>query len=61
MLAPEVSEPSEFGLDDPTSRYTIGLRNGEERVLLVGNQTVDGENTYAQIEGFPQLVLVHTS
>lgn len=61
VLSAEISDPAEFGLDDPSSRYTIGMRNGEDRVLIVGNKTVNGESTYAQIEGFPQLVLVDTS
>ncbi len=61
VLSAEFDDPAEFGLDDPISRYTIGLRNGDERVLLIGDQTVNGESTYAQIETFPQLVLVDTS
>ncbi len=61
VLAQTFDNPAEFGLDEPTGRYSIGLRNGEERVLLVGDTTVDGENTYAQVEGFPQLVLVDQS
>ncbi len=61
VLSADINDPAQYGLDDPSSRYSIGLRNGEERVLLIGNQTVNGESTYAQIEGFPQLVLVDTS
>ncbi len=61
VLDANIDDPTQYGLDNPTSRYTIGLRNGEDRVLLIGNQTVSGEATYAQVEGFPQLVLVDTS
>lgn len=61
VLSEEFTNPAQYGLDEPSSRYTIGLRDGEDRVLLIGDQTVNGESTYAQIEGFPQLVLVDTS
>ena len=61
VLDTEITDPAQYGLDIPSSRYTIGLRNGTERVLLIGNTTVNGESTYAQNVGFPELVLVDTS
>ncbi|MDA0232306.1 MAG: DUF4340 domain-containing protein [Chloroflexi bacterium] len=61
FLNTEIQDPAQYGLDNPSSRYTIGLRNGEERVLLIGDLTVNGESTYAQMEGLPNLVLVDTS
>ncbi len=61
VLNSEIDNPARYGLDNPVSRYTIGLRNGEERVLLIGNQTPNGESNYAQVENFPALVLVDAS
>lgn len=61
FLNSEITDPAEYGLDEPSSRYTIGLRDGTERVLLVGDKTPNGQSTYAQVQGFPQLVLVDTS
>ncbi len=61
VLEANIVDPAQYGLDNPVSRYSIGLRNGDERVLLIGNPTVDGGATYARIEGFPQLVLVDSS
>jgi hypothetical protein len=61
LLAATVDDPAKYGLDNPSSRYTVTLRDGTQRVLLIGDKTVSGESTYAQMEGFPQLVLVDTS
>jgi hypothetical protein len=51
LLNTEINNPSEYGLDDPISRYTITLSNNSQQVLLVGDQTPNGESTYAQVEG----------
>jgi hypothetical protein len=61
VLSSEFDDAATYGLDNPSSTYTVGLRDGTERVLKIGNKTVSGESTYAQVEGFPQLVLVDTS
>jgi hypothetical protein len=61
VLQAEIQDPAQYGLDNPSSRYTIGMRDGTERVLLVGNTTVSGESTYAQVEGYRQLVLVDST
>ena len=61
VLASTIDDPALYGLDNPSARYAVTLRDGTERVLLIGSQTVNGASTYAQLEGFPQLVLVDTS
>lgn len=61
VVANEISDPAKYGLDSPSSRYTVTLRDGQERVMLIGNTTVNGESSYAQLEGYPQLVLVDIS
>jgi hypothetical protein len=61
VLQNEIQDPVQYGLDNPTSRYTIGMRDGSERVLLLGKSTVSGDADYAQIEGYQQLVLVDAS
>ena len=61
VLQDEIQDPAQYGLDNPMSRYTIGMRDGSERILLIGKSTVSGDADYAQIEGYKQLVLVHAS
>ena len=61
VLQDDIPDPAKYGLDNPVSRYTIGLRDGSERVLLLGKSTVSGDADYAQIDGYDQLVLVDSS
>jgi hypothetical protein len=61
VLSATIDDPALYGLDNPISRYTIGLKNGTERTLLLGDPTVNGEANYAQLDGFPGLVLIDIS
>ena len=61
VLAQTIDDPAKYGLDAPTSRYTVTLRDGTERTFVIGDRTPNGESTYARMEGFPQLVLVDSS
>lgn len=61
VLDADLSDPAQYGLDNPSSRYTMTLRDGTERVLLLGDATVDGGANYAQLAGFTDLVLIDIS
>ena len=61
VVQDNIEDPAAFGLDNPSSRYEVTLVDGSKRVLLIGNVNASGESTYAQMEGYNQLVLVDTS
>tara|TARA_B100000029_G_scaffold462119_1_gene494355 strand:- start:172 stop:1185 length:1014 start_codon:yes stop_codon:yes gene_type:complete len=61
VLSQQIEDPSQYGLDDPTGTFMVTLRDGSSVTLLLGDLTPDGGNNYAQVEGFPQLVLVDSS
>ena len=59
LLDPRPTELVSFGLDSPGTRIEVELKDGRIIPLLLGFQTPDGGNQYAQIEGFPQLFTVY--
>ena len=61
QLESSFGEPALYGLEDPSTTVTIGLANGSSVRLLLGDVTPDRSGNYAQLEGFPQLVLVSSS
>jgi hypothetical protein len=61
VLAQSIDDISLYGLDDPSAEFAVTLRDGSIVKLVLGNLTPDGENNYARVEGFPQLVLVDSS
>lgn len=61
VLAKSFENPSQYGLDRPTVQVTLTLRDGSLRTLRLGAPTPDRGAHYAQMEGFPQLVLVDSS
>jgi len=54
-------DPSLYGLETPDTSVTIGLKDGTFVRLFLGDETPDRSGNYAQIEGFPQLVLVSSA
>ncbi len=54
-------DPSLYGLETPDTSVTIGLKDGTLVRLFLGDETPDRSGNYAQIEGFPQLVLVSSA
>jgi hypothetical protein len=58
VLRQDIDDPALYGLDAPSSSITVTLRDGTQVKLYLGDRTPDEENHYAQVEGFPQLVLV---
>ena len=61
VLAQSIDDLTLYGLDVPSAEFAVTLRDGSVVKLILGNQTPDGENNYARINGFPQLVLVNSS
>ena len=61
VLREEIDDPALYGLDAPSSSITITLRDDRQVTLHLGNLTPDAENHYAQVAGFPQLVLVNAT
>ena len=61
VLAQSIDDISLYGLDDPSAEFKVTLRDASSVTLILGNLTPDGENNYARVEGFPQLVLVDSS
>ncbi len=61
QLESSFGEPALYGLENPATTVTIGLSDGSSVRLLLGDETPDRSGNYAQLEGFPQLVLVSSS
>ena len=60
-LEASFGDPSLYGLEFPNTTVTIGLADGSTVRLFLGDETPDRGGNYAQIEGFPQLVLVSSA
>ena len=60
-LESSFGDPSLYGLEMPDTSVTIGLKDGSFVRLFLGDETPDRSGNYAQIEGFPQLVLVSSA
>jgi hypothetical protein len=61
VLSQQIDDEALYGLDVPSATFAVTLRDGSIVTLVLGNLTPDGENNYARVEGFPQLVLVDSS
>ena len=57
-LADDIDNKSKYGLDDPSLQITMYLKNGDKRILYIGDMTPDGINNYAYMEGQKALVMV---
>jgi len=58
VLSQVIDDESLYGLDTPSAEFSLTLRDGSVVTLILGDLTPDGENNYARVQGFPQLVLV---
>lgn len=61
VLLPEFGNPAEYGLDPPETNISLTLEGGQPISVLVGYKTPDELSSYAQVVGFPQLLLVSSS
>ena len=53
---PTALEP--YGLDAPPTVIAVDLKDGRSINVLIGSPTPDGNNNYAQVEGFAQVFTV---
>ena len=61
VLRPEFNNPAEYGLDPPETTISLTLEGGQPIAILIGTKTPDSVSSYAQVVGFPQLLLVTSS
>ncbi|MBM3959981.1 MAG: DUF4340 domain-containing protein [SAR202 cluster bacterium] len=61
ILAKTIDDPAQYGLNRPTAEITMTLRDGSVRTLILGAPTPDRGAHYAQLAGFPELVLVDST
>ena len=61
VLKPEFDNPEEYGLNPPETIVDLTLEGGQPIATLLGHQTADSFSSYAQVIGFPQLLLVSSS
>ena len=58
VVRPVIEDPAEYGLDDPGLIVNLGLTGDRELEFRLGDKTTDGNHTYGQVIGFPQLFLI---
>ena len=58
LLEEQPTDLGPYGLDSPSTRVEVDLRDGQAIKVLLGLPTPDGESTYAQVEGFLQVFTV---
>lgn len=61
VVKERIENPAEYGLDPPQTYITLGLKDGRQISILLGNTTPDGTSHYAQAVGSAPLFLVHSS
>ncbi len=59
--AVRIDNPAEYGLDDPQTVVDIGLKGGRFIEFRLGEKTTDGEQYYAQVDGFDEMFLIVSS
>ena len=58
LLDEQPTELAPYGLDAPPTVVEVDLKDGRSINVLLGLTTPDGQNNYAQVEGFPQVFTV---
>ena len=53
-----IDDPAQYGLDDPGLIVNLGLTGDRDLEFRLGHKTVDGNSSYGQVIGFPQLFLI---
>ncbi len=61
IVADTVEDPASFGLDKPQLELRLGLADGGEETLYIGNENPRGTGSYARKEGAETLYLVNAS
>ncbi len=57
-VRPIIDDPAQYGLDDPGLIVNLGLTGDRELEFRIGDKTTDGNSSYGQVIGFPQLFLI---
>ena len=60
LLDSEPDDLAPYGLDSPTSRIEIELKDGRIIPLVLGLETPDEGNQYAQVDGFQEVFTVYS-
>ncbi len=58
IVRPVIENPAEYGLADPGLIINLGLTGDRELEFRLGDKTTDGNHSYGQVIGFPQLFLI---
>ena len=58
LLAEQIDNPAEYGLDPPQSHITVGIKGGRQISILLGNKTPDGASYYGQVADSAPLFLI---
>ncbi len=61
VVQEQIDNPSDYGLDPPQSTILIGLKDGRQIGVLLGDLTPDGISHYGQTVGSAPLFLIHSS
>tara|TARA_B110000438_G_scaffold292584_1_gene331136 strand:+ start:4741 stop:5721 length:981 start_codon:yes stop_codon:yes gene_type:complete len=57
-ISENIENKSIYGLENPQTEISLYLKNGEIRILYIGNETPDKANNYAYLEGIEKLVML---
>ena len=60
LLDENPADLAPYGLDTPSTTIEVDLKDGRSINVLMGLASPDGQSTYAQVEGFPQVFTVFT-
>jgi len=58
LLDAQPTDLKPYGLDLPPTSIEVDLKDGQTIKVLLGFPTPDGEGTYAQVQGFPQVFTI---
>ena len=61
LITNDLTNPEEYGIDNPTAEYIITLKTGNILKILVGTQTPDQASSYVSLDGRGSLFLVPAS
>jgi len=61
IVADKIDDPAQYGLDKPQLELHLGLADGKQEALYVGNENPLGTGSYARKDGADQLYLLNAS
>ena len=57
-ISENIDNKANYGLENPQTEISLYLKNGDVRILYIGNETPDKANNYAYLEGVEKLVML---